>query len=101
MKVLCIDTKTRRSDHKGCFSRFSSRPVDITKNSVYEVLEVLDGKYLLINNEFKATKHSQFRFEVVDDSPINNMTSNYNVLTRDLRMERNKLLKELKELKKI
>ncbi|ASV44370.1 hypothetical protein PBI_SCTP2_355 [Salicola phage SCTP-2] len=99
MKVKAIDTETNRSDRPG-------KPDGITEGHVYEVVQIKSffhnnrkmqmDQYRIYNDYGKLTNHSQYRFEVVDDSKPEPLVKSFNRLTSDVRVE-NRELKEKNE----
>ena len=81
MKLKCIDTLSGRSDAP------NKRPNDITVGVEYDVAEVLETQYAIINDIGKFARYSKYRFEVIDLEPPKPLNKNFNMLTRDIRME--------------
>lgn len=81
MKVRCIEKSTPRSDG------VPGKPTGLTIDKVYKVAEVLDhsGQYSIINDDFKIARYSQYRFEVVDHSPVLPLRDAFNSLTTEMR----------------
>jgi hypothetical protein len=81
MKVKCVDTMTGRSDG------IAGGPTALTPGKTYKVAEVLTHtlQYSIINDDFKMARYSQYRFEVVDDSPVLPLRQAFNSLTTELR----------------
>ena len=79
MKIMCIDVSAPRSDN------IQGQPSAITIGVVYEVAEVLDTQYSIINDEMKMGRYSKFRFEVIDDAPVKPLRENFNSLTTCMR----------------
>jgi len=86
MQVKYCNSQKPRSDGK------KGEPTEVTLNSIYTVVEDLDGKYSIINDHYKISRYSKERFEIIDDSPIKPLRESFNELTKELRMQ----LKELK-----
>jgi hypothetical protein len=83
MKVKCVDKSTPRSDGQ------PGMPTGLTIGKVYKVGEVLNGgktdQYSIINDDFRIARYSQCRFEVVDDTPVRDLRTEFNWLTTELR----------------
>lgn len=96
MKVRCIDVVSPRSD------QIKGRPTGITAGCAYEVAEVLDEtqQYSIINDDMKMSRYSQYRFLVIDPTPIKPLRENFNMLTLPLRTRIKELEKEVAILKK-
>mgnify|MGYP005872685331 CR=1 FL=1 len=89
MKVKLVDDTTPRSDNR------KGKPTDVTLDKVYEVVEILESQYSIINDRNKIARYSHHRFEVVEVSELKPLRNAFNELTFDMRME----LKELRESK--
>jgi len=89
MKVKCIDVVSPRSDGA------SGKPTGLTIGCIYNVAEILDSQYSIINDNFKIARYSQYRFEVVDDKDKpTNLRRDFNKLTLAMRTR----IKELEAL---
>lgn len=95
MKVMCINVVSPRSDHQ------SGMPSGITLGKVYDVAEVLDDKYSIINDYMKMSRYSQYRFEVVDNSPVLPLRDNFNRLTTCMRTKIKELEAEVRRLQEM
>lgn len=95
MKVQCIDVDSPRSDNA------KKKVTSIRLGHIYEVVEILDesGKYSLVNDDFKISRHSQYRFKVVDNSPVPDLRSSFNKLSGFLRSQLKHQIKENHKLK--
>lgn len=93
MKVKLIDNTTPRSDN------IPGKPTDVSLGTVYEVAEVLNetGQYSIINDKMKIARYSQYRFEIVDDSPVDPLRDAFNMLTLLMRLRIKELEKQLEE----
>lgn len=93
MKVEIIDTVSKRSDGKpGGATR-------VTLGKIYNVVEIGDTQYSIINDDYKLARYSKYRFRVVDDTPIKDIRSSFNMLTWDVRMLLKETVQENKVLK--
>lgn len=91
MRVRAIDTVSARSDGK-------PRVTSITDGVVYEVVAIEGDKYVILSDCHKLTRHSQYRFEVVDSTSIPSIRKAYNSLTHPIRMEAKCLRERVEEL---
>lgn len=91
MRVKAIDTTSPRSDGL-------PRVNDITLGKEYEVAAIEGNRYVLVNDKHKLTRHSQYRFEIVDDSPVQNVRDAYNSLTHPIRMKAKALEEQVTSL---
>lgn len=89
MKVICIDAHSPRSDF------VPGGPTGITLGTVYDVAEVLQEQYSIINDDMKMARYSQYRFEVVDATPVLPLRQAFNPLTTKMRMRIRELEEEL------
>ena len=81
MKIQCIDTHSPRTDGR------KGPPSGITLGKTYQVAEVLNNtsQYSLVNDEFRMSRYSQSRFEIIDDSPVVPLREAFNTLTTEMR----------------
>lgn len=81
MKIRCVEISTPRSDGQ------PGGPTALTLGRVYKVAEVLNdtSQYSIINDDFKMARYSQYRFELVDDSPVLPLRQAFNSLTTEMR----------------
>jgi len=91
MRVIAVDTESPRSDGK-------SKVTSITKGKEYEVAAIEGDRYVLLNDNHKLTRHSQYRFKVVDDTPVKSVREAYNALTHPIRMEAKRLREHVETL---
>lgn len=91
MKVKCIDTHTPRSDRR------KGQPQGIKVGGIYDVAEILPqtGQYSIMNEDSKMSRYNQFRFEVVDDSPVMPLRQAFNSLTTHMRVRIRELEKKV------
>lgn len=94
MKVKCIDIHTPRSDGR------KGQPQGITVGGVYDVAEILPqtSQYSIMNDDSKMSRYNQFRFEVVDDSPVMPLRQAFNSLTTHMRVRIRELENKVKEM---
>jgi hypothetical protein len=94
MKVKCIDTHTPRSDGR------KGQPQGIKVGGVYDVAEILpqSSQYSIMNDDSKMSRYNQFRFEVVDDSPVMPLRQAFNSLTTSMRVRIRELEIKAKEM---
>jgi len=92
MKVKCIDTISPRSDG------VEGPPGNLTEGRLYEVAEVLDTQFSIINNEMKMGRYSKYRFEVVDHNHVLPLRNNFNRLTTPLRSKIKELERKIAEM---
>lgn len=94
MKVKCIDTHTPRSDGR------KGQPQGIKVGGVYDVAEILPqtSQYSIMNDDSKMSRYNQFRFEVVDDSPVMPLRQAFNSLTTHMRVRIRELEIKAKEM---
>jgi hypothetical protein len=92
MRVICIDTHSPRSDF------VPGGPTGITVGAVYDVAEVLQEQYSIINDEMKMARYSQYRFEVVDSTPPLPLRQAFNPLTTKMRMRIRELETQLRNM---
>lgn len=81
MKIRCLDKASARSDG------VPGGATALTIGKIYKVAEVLPttGQYSIINDDFKIARYSQYRFEVVDDTPVRSLREEFNSLTTEMR----------------
>jgi len=91
MKVKAIDITSPRSDGL-------PRVTSITLGKEYEVAAIEGDRYVLVSDQNKLTRHSQYRFEVVDNSPVLPVREAYNKLTHPVRMKANAMERRVEEL---
>lgn len=91
MRVKAIDVTSPRSDGR-------SKVTSITLGKEYVVAAIEGDRYVLVSDKNKLTRHSQYRFEVVDDSPVLPVREAYNMLTHPVRMKANELERRVEEL---
>jgi len=93
MRVICVDVKSPRSDGQ------RGRPTGITVGVIYDVAEVTDSQFSIINDNMMMKRYNQSRFEVIDESPVLPLRENFNTLTTCMRSKIKALEKELNKLK--
>lgn len=91
MRVKAIDTHSPRSDGR-------PKVESITLGKEYEVAAIEGDRYVLLSDKHKLTRHSQYRFEVVDDSPVPSVREAYNMLTHPIRMKAKDLEQKVSDL---
>lgn len=91
MRVKAVDTSSPRSDGR-------PKVTSITLGKEYEVVAIEGSRYVLLSDAHKLTRHSQYRFEVVDNSPIPSLRDAYNKLTHPVRMEAKELRAKVENL---
>lgn len=79
MKIVCVDVVSSRSDN------IPGMPTGLTVGKVYDVAEILEDKFSIINDSMKMARYSKFRFAVVEDSPVKPLRDNFNTLTTCMR----------------
>lgn len=89
MKVKCVDVLSPRSDGK------FGRPSSLTVGKVYEVAEILDSQFSIINDSMKIGRYTKERFEVICNKSVPDLRANFNTLTTPLRTRIKELEKEL------
>lgn len=94
MKVRCIDTHTPRSDGR------KGHPQGIKVGGIYDVAEILPqtGQYSIMNEDSKMSRYNQFRFEVVNTTPVQPLRQAFNSLTTHMRVRIRELEKQAKEM---
>ena len=81
MKIQCIDTHSPRTDGR------KGPPSGLTLGKTYTVAEVLNNteQYSIVNDEFRMSRYSQSRFEVVCNEPVVPLREAFNKLTTEMR----------------
>jgi len=91
MRVKAIDITSQRSDGR-------SKVTSITLGKEYEVAAIEGDRYVLLSDQHKLTRHSQYRFEVVDNSPVPTVREAYNKLSHPIRMKAKALQSQVDDL---
>ncbi len=88
MKIKCLDVVSGRSDF------IPGGPTGLTKGKIYDVAEILETQFSIINDKMKIARYSRYRFEIVDETPVKPLRDNFNSLTLGMRNR----IKELEDL---
>lgn len=79
MKVRMIKMSTARSDGR------PGETTGVTIGKEYQVAEILDKQYSIINDDMKIARYSKIRFEVTDPTPVEPLRDAFNFLTLPMR----------------
>ena len=92
MKVLCIDDFSPRSDG------LLGKPTGITRGKTYQVAEILEDQFSIMDDKMKLSRYSKYRFVVTDNSTVLPLRENFNRLTTDIRTQNKQLLNQVRIL---
>jgi hypothetical protein len=73
------------------------QPTSITLGCTYEVAEILEDQYSIINDSMKMARYSKYRFEVVDAKAVPLLRANFNMLTLPMRQRIRELEAEVEK----
>jgi len=90
MQVKFVDDVTPRSDGR------AGKPTGVTVGKVYPVAAIEGYKFLILNDDFKLTRHDKSRFEVVQYDWPKPLRVSFNDLTKVMR-DRIKFLERMIE----
>jgi hypothetical protein len=94
MKIKCVDVVSGRSDF------IPGGPTGLTKGKIYDVAEVLETQFSIVNDKMKIARYSQYRFKIVDATPVKTLRENFNCMTTVMRDKIKELEKEIAKMKR-